>query len=82
MPKFIDTHPMGKLTADQLNKLQHADKDQFGVTHHDILYNKEEDRVYCVLNAPTKDAVEAHHKNAGLTCAWVHQVESTRAASP
>ncbi|HEV2317986.1 MAG TPA: nickel-binding protein [Thermoplasmata archaeon] len=81
MPKFIDTHPMGKLTAEQLKKLQTAEKDEFGVTHHDILYNQQEDRVYCVLDAPSKEAVEKHHRHAGIECNWVHQIESTRSAA-
>ena len=78
MPKYIDTHPMGSLTAEQLKKLQTAPKDKFGVTHHDILFNEQENRVYCVLDAPKKDAVAHHHKNAGIQCEWIHEVESTR----
>jgi hypothetical protein len=78
MPKFIDTHPMGKLTADQLKRLQGAPKDEFGVTHHDILFNSVEDRVYCVLDAPSKEAVERHHQHAGIACEWVREVQSTR----
>jgi Nickel responsive protein SCO4226-like len=78
MPKFIDSHPMGSLTAEQLKQLQNAPKDKFGVTHHDILYNKKEDRVYCVLDAPSKEAVVNHHKGAGLKVEWVHEVESTK----
>src|SRR2546426_11275084 len=42
MPKYIDTHPMGSLTSEQLKQLQKAPKDKFGITHHDILYNKKE----------------------------------------
>jgi len=39
MPKFIDSHPMGSLTAEQLKQLQTVPKDKFDVTHHhDILY--------------------------------------------
>jgi hypothetical protein len=76
MPQFIDGHPMGSLTAEQLKQLQTAPKDKFGVTHHD--YNKKENRVYCVLAAPSKDAVENHHKGAGLKVGWIHEVESTR----
>jgi hypothetical protein len=56
-------------------------KDEFGVTHHDILYNAQEDRVYCVLDAPSKEAVEKHHRHAGIECEWVREVESTRPAS-
>ncbi len=78
MPKFIDTHSMGKLTPAQLKHLQTAPADEFGVTHHDILFNAEEDRDYCVLDAPSREAVEKHHRHAGIECEWVHTVESTR----
>ena len=78
MPKFIDTHSMSSLTPEQLKELQFAPKDQFGVTHHDIFYNKEEDKVFCVLNAPNKESVAEHHKHAGITCDWIQEVESTR----
>lgn len=78
MTKFIDTHPMGELTAEQLKKLQNAPKDKFGVTHHDILFNEKENRVYCVLDAPTKEAVANHHHAAGIKCEWIREVESTR----
>ena len=78
MPKFIDSHPLGKLTPAQLHQLQNAPKDAFGVTHHDILFNVKDDRAYCVLNAPDRDAVVRHHKHAGIECEWVTEVESTR----
>ena len=68
----------GQLTPEQLKQLQNAPKDKFGVTHHDILYNKEEDRAYCVLDAPDKQAVVNHHKEAGIDCEWFQEVESTR----
>jgi penicillin-binding protein-related factor A (putative recombinase) len=82
MPKYIDTHPLGKLTPDQLKHLQSAPKDKFGVTHHDILFNEAEDRVYCVLDAPSREAVEHHHKDAGIACEWVREVRSTRGPNP
>ena len=78
MPKYIDTHDMGSLSPEQLKRLQSAPKDKFGVTHHDILFNKAENRVYCVLNAPNREAIEKHHHGAGITCEWIHEVESTR----
>ncbi|MGA8302260.1 MAG: nickel-binding protein [Thermoplasmata archaeon] len=78
MPKYIDTHEMGTIDPETLKKLQHAPVDEFGVTHHDILFNQAENRVYCVLNAPNADAVRKHHAEVGLKCDWVHEVESTR----
>ncbi len=79
MPKYMDTHAMGKLTSEQLKQLQKAPADKFGVTHHDILYNKKTDKTFCVLNAPNKEAVVKHHKQAGIECDWIEEVESTRA---
>lgn len=78
MPKFIDAHPMKPFSANVLKQLQSAPKDEFGITHHDILFNEKENKIYCVLNAPNKEAVDKHHKKAGLSCDWIHEVHSTR----
>jgi len=78
MPMFIDVHSMKPITADQLRTLQKAPPDEFGVTHHDILYNEKENKVYCVLNAPNVEAIHKHHEKAGIKCDWVHEVKSTR----
>ena len=78
MPKYNDTHEMGSIKASDLKKLQKAPADQFGITHHDILFNEKENRIYCVLDAPNAEAVRKHHAHAGLSCDWVHEVESTR----
>ncbi len=78
MPKFIDSHKMGSIRAEVLRQLQHAPNDEFGVTHHDILYNKQADKVFCVLNAPSQEAVERHHAKAGIPCDWIEEIESTR----
>lgn len=80
MPKFIDVHPMKPFTAEQLNKIQNAPRDEFGVTHHDILFSEKEDKIYCVLDAPDADAIEKHHAKAGIRCDWIHEVRSTRRA--
>ena len=69
---------MGSLTEEQLRALQNAKVDEFGVTHHDILYNTDSDKVYCVLNAPDKESVIRHHKQAGIDCEWVEEVKSTK----
>ena len=78
MPKFIDQHEMGNLTGDMLRNLQKEPEDEFGVTHHDILFNKETNKVFCVLNAPNEEAVKKHHEKAGITCDSVVRIESTR----
>ncbi len=79
MPKFIDQHEMGNFTKDMLRNLQKAPEDEFGVTHHDILFSKEKNKVFCVLNAPNAEAVRKHHEKAGIQCDSIEQIESTRA---
>ena len=79
MPKFIDSHPMEPFTEAQLKAAQKAPRDEFGVTHHDILYNKAAGKLFCVLDAPDRKAVEKHHAKAGVRCEWIQEVTSTRA---
>lgn len=78
MPKFIDSHPMKPFTAEELNKLQDAPPDEFGVTHHDILFSEKDNKIYCVLDAPSIEAIEKHHAKAGIKCEHIHEVRSTR----
>ena len=61
MPKFLDVHPMRGTTEEALRQIQISPKDEFGVTHVNILFNPEADRVFCILDAPDKDAVEKNH---------------------
>lgn len=69
---------MEPFTADELKNLQNAPPDEFGVTHHDILFSAEDNKIYCVLDAPNKEAIEKHHAKAGIKCDCIHEVESTR----
>ena len=78
MPKFMDSHPMQPFTAEALKELQAAPPDEFGVTHHDILFSEKDNKIYCVLNAPNAEAIHKHHAKGGITCDWVHEVKSTR----
>jgi len=78
MPKYLDEHQMNPFTAEQLRELQNAPPDEFGVTHHDVLFSEEKNKIWCVLDAPNKEAVEKHHEKAGLKCDWIREVESTR----
>jgi hypothetical protein len=32
---------------------------------------------YCLLDAPSKEAVEKHHQKAGITCEWITEVKTT-----
>jgi len=77
MPKFIDSHPLKGTDPETLKKLQNAPKDEFGVTHLNLIYSQEEDRCYCFLEAPTKEAIEKHHHKMGFECDYILEVNST-----
>lgn len=77
MPKFLDAHRMGNLTEEQLKQAQNAPSDEFGIKHENVLYNKDENKLYCLLDAPNKEAVEKHHQKLGLKCDWITEVKTT-----
>ena len=66
MPKFIHVNKMSPLPEKQFNQAQTAAKDGFGVTRENIMYSETEDKIFCVLNAPNKEAVEKLHRKIGL----------------
>ncbi|MFL6361706.1 MAG: ferritin-like domain-containing protein [Nitrososphaeraceae archaeon] len=51
MPKFLDVHPLKGFEEETLRKLQTSPVDEFGIKHVNIMYNQEEDRFYCLLDA-------------------------------
>lgn len=77
MPRYIDQHKMGSITPEMLRKMQNEPRDEFGVLHHEIFFNKEDDKIWCVVDAPDKEAVRKHHEKAGVKVDWVHEIEST-----
>ena len=77
MPTYLDAHDLGNATEEQLKQVQNAPKDEFGVTHKNILYNKEENKAFCILDAPNKDAVEKTHQQFGMKCNWITEVKTT-----
>jgi hypothetical protein len=65
---------MKGITEETLKQIQMSPKDEFGVTHVNILFNPEADRVFCILDAPDKDAVEKNHKKIGIQCESIMEV--------
>jgi len=63
---------MKSLDEDILKKLQNSPLDEFNVKHLNILYNPEADKCFCLLEAPTKEAVEKHHEKIGIKCVVEH----------
>ncbi|MDE1765087.1 MAG: DUF4242 domain-containing protein [Thaumarchaeota archaeon] len=78
MPTFIDGHKMKDLTPDRLEKLVNSPADSFGVTHVELFYNKKEDKLYCILEAPSEESIWRHHENAGLKCEFITEVQQIK----
>lgn len=79
MTRFINVHPTGGVNEDMLKKMQNELPDEFGVTTENILYNIEADKVFCLIEAPNKNAVERHHAKYGIKCEWIIEVKTTSA---
>ena len=77
MAKFLDSHPMKGVKNTKLKELHDSPTDEFGVKHLDIIYSENDDRMYCFLEAPNKDAVIKHHEKYGYTCDYIIEVNST-----
>ena len=77
MARFLDSHKIGSFTEEQLMKLQTLPIDEFGVKHLNILYNYEANIVYCLLEAPSREAVEMNHAKLDCKCDWITEVKTT-----
>ena len=66
--KFLDVHSLKGFEEETLRKLQQSPKDEFGITHINMMYNKEEDKFFCLLDAPNREAVENHNHKHGVKC--------------
>ena len=77
MPKFLDVHPLKGLDEETLRQLQSAPADEFEVKAVNLMYNREEDKFYCLLEAPNKQAIKDHHNKYGFDCEWITEVNTT-----
>jgi hypothetical protein len=77
MPTYMDYHDDLKLPAEAISEIGQGARDnatdEFGVRQIE-LYHNPEGKVYCLLDAPSEDAVRKHHAALGVPCGDVHQV--------
>lgn len=78
LPIFIDGHTMNNLNPQDLEIAVNSPRDNFGVTHLEVFYNKNEDKLYCVLDAPDEEAVWKHHEALGLKCDFITTVKQIK----
>ena len=68
MPLFMDVHnKVEGLTAEAVAEAHKKDletQDKHGVQYHRYWFNEAEGRVWCLVEAPSKEAAEAVHREA------------------
>jgi len=77
VPKFLDNHGLQGADPKDLKKAQNQPKDEFGVSILNIIYSEDIDRMYCLLDAPNKEAIEKHHEKLGYKCDYILEVDTT-----
>jgi len=75
--KFLDSHGLQGADIKDLKKSQNLPKDEFGVSILNIIYSEDEDRMYCLLDAPDKEAIVKHHEKLGYKCDYILKVDTT-----
>ena len=81
MPIFIDGHKMGGLDASKLKKIMDDPPSKNGVKLKDILFNEKENKLFCILEAPNREAVERHHQDIGIECDFIIEATSLQTES-
>lgn len=68
MPLYMDEHRnVEGLTAEAVADAHRRDvevQDKHGVKYHQYWFNAEEGRVFCLVEAPNREAAEAVHREA------------------
>jgi hypothetical protein len=78
MTLFIDEeYPMGTFDQITTNESQHWRREVSLIAQTKNLYNKGEDKVFCIKDTCNKEAVEKHHNKAGLKCESITEVKNT-----
>ncbi|MBI2170977.1 MAG: DUF4242 domain-containing protein [Chloroflexi bacterium] len=79
MSLFMDYHANLKVPKEMLEQVakdtRARKRDQFGVRQVEYYHNDAGDG-YCLLDAPSAEAVRQHHEAMGVACGPVHEVKT------
>jgi hypothetical protein len=77
MPKFMSTHtmPAGAMKREQVCQMADAAKNDKVVKPYRSFLNLSEGKVFCVMEAPSKDALADWFKRMQLPCDFITPVE-------
>ncbi len=80
MPSFIDGHHVGESRLEEMKNIANT-INEFGVSTLDMFYNKKEQELYCILDAPDENAIKMHHAKINLQCDFITPVEKVHTQS-
>ena len=77
MPKFMSSHsmPAGALKREQVDQLAQAAQNDTTVRPYRSFLNLAEGKVFCVMEAPTKEALASWFKKMNMPCDYITPVE-------
>ena len=77
MAKFMSSHtlPAGALKREQVDQMAKAAQGDPTVKPYRSFLNLAEGKVFCVMEAPSKDALAAWFKKMNMPCDYITQVE-------
>ena len=77
MPKFMSSHtmPAGAMKREQVDQMAQAAQNDPTVRPYRSFLNLAEGKVFCVMEAPNKDALVSWFKKMNMPCDYVTPVE-------
>ena len=78
MTIFIDGHGMSDSNEAKFKKIINNPANKYGVTHKDILFNKNENKFFCIIETPDRKSIEKYHEDAGIECDFIYETSSMK----
>ncbi len=79
MPTYMDVHDIPGVKADAVAEAHEADvriQDKYGVDYKQYWVNEDEGKVFCLVDAPDKEAAARVHREAhGLEAHTLYEVK-------
>ena len=78
MPMYMDIHEVQGATAEAVAKAHLADMEtqkKYGVEYHKYWFNESTGKIFCLVEAPDKEAaIRVHREAHGLVADEIHEV--------
>jgi two-component system sensor histidine kinase HydH len=78
MPIFIDGHDLGGSKEVKFKKIISNPTNKHGIIHKEILFNKNENKCFCIIEAPTRESIVKYHEDAEIECDFIYQADSMK----